>query len=289
LQDRSKVMDGKATKRLFRGAGSDISIAVRRVPWSAMAGIVLALAGGPSCGSSKLSSPTFDASTGVDGSTAVDASTAVDSSTDVDPGCAPAVLVGNTVLTTAVAGTGLESCSDGTLRRRDSMQCPWPATSPEPVCDHVYCTSDTDCPQSQSAYFPKGYCADALHLSGYCGCFTGCRQDTDCAPGSICVCGTVLGACVPAQCASNADCGAGFACVATAQGVTGGACNQTSNPDLPPITLFTCQRAADSCRGQADCADAGTGGIDAGNEIVRPACLFDGTRRACGSFCAYPP
>jgi Cys-rich repeat protein len=161
--------------------------------------------------------------------------------------------------------------------------------SSAPVCNPVNCTSDADCPAGTSAAFPNGYCAEAHHLSGLCGCFTACREDADCGPGAICECGNYLGQCVPARCATNADCGAGFACIATAQGVTGGACNQTSNAQSPPITLFVCQTAGDGCRSKADCTDASAADAAATREIESPACLFDGSRRACGLFCAYPP
>src|SRR4051794_26302470 len=254
-------MDEKAATWLFRRSRTDIWIAVgSRMWWWTVGFIVLAALSGPGCGS-KLSS------------------------TSVDSGCAPAAVAGNSpFLTAAGVDTGFDSCADGTLRRRAATQCPLPPTSPVPVCTDSQCTSDADCPQGQSAFFPKGYCTDAYQLKGYCGCYAGCREDADCAPGSICECGVVVGQCVPATCTTNADCGAGFDCVATAQGVADGTCNWTSNPPSPPLTEFVCQRIGDGCRNQADCADASTAGVSDAAAIVNAACLYDGTRRACGMF-----
>jgi len=191
-----------------------------------------------------------------------------------DPGC-------QIVLNPAGSDTGLESCTDGTLRRRAAVSCAVALTAADAGCA-ADCESPAYCATLTDQHSPKLYCVN-------CSCASGCLKDADCGPGSICECGTDFGTCIPAHCTTNAECGAGFACVATAQGVSGGACNQTSDAMYPPITLFVCQTAADSCRGQADCADAGVADDAGANEIDSPACLFDGTRRACGEFCAYPP
>jgi hypothetical protein len=174
-----------------------------------------------------------------------------------DPGC-------RLVLNQADAATGFESCSDGTTRRLAATMCPTErvaSTSPCMPMPHD-CASDSDCTMQ-----PLGYCATSRLLAGYCGCYYGCRQDSDCAAGSICECGVVVGQCVPATCRTNADCAAGRGCIATANSTTGSACGATRS--------FACQTANDQCASDADCA----GG----------ACLFDGTHRACGTGCPMHP
>jgi hypothetical protein len=270
-------MVGKAAKRLFSGGRTDIWIAVEyRVWWWTVGFLVLVALSGPGCSSSLASPTTVDPAVDSSVNSAVDS--AVDSG--ADSGCAP-------VLSQSGEDTGFETCTDGTLRRRAALQCPWPPMSPEPTCTLMStCASDAVCGDSGILPQPKGYCAEAHKLIGYCGCFGGCCQDADCGPGYLCECNLPFGQCVPAECETNADCGAGFACVATAQGTPGGKCNQVPEPPYPPLTLFVCQTAADSCRGQTDCAAAGTGDAGPG---ASPSCLFDGTRRACGVFCPGPP
>jgi len=186
--------------------------------------------------------------------------------------------------------TGFAMCTDGTKQRRAVVQCPLPPTSNPSNCppSNGDCASDAECTQGTSAIFPKGYCADAHDLRGYCGCYYGCRQDSDCAPGSICECGVVVGQCVPANCKTNTDCGEGFACVATFEG-TAGACNPVTNPFFPPLTRYVCQTAADQCQSDGDCSHVDAGPPVDARLLSHIVCLFDGTRRACGLACASPP
>jgi hypothetical protein len=268
-------MDGKAAKRLFRWSRSDIWVAVGyRVWWWTIGFIVLVAVSGPGCGSSLVSSDVVDSG----GNSPVDSGISpVDSGvgSTADSGCKP-------FLSQSGEDTGLDACANGNLQRRASIQCPWPTMSPVPVCTMSTCGSDAVCGGDGSAASPKGYCAEAHNLAGYCGCFSGCREDADCGPGLICECEVVpFGRCVPASCATNADCGAGFACVATVEGAAGGSCSATA---FPPPTLFVCQTAADTCRGPTDCGDA----TAAGGLSVGPTCLYDGTQRACGVICAPP-
>lgn len=177
-------------------------------------------------------------------------------------GCEP-------ILNQAMLDTGFESCDDGTKRRRAVLECPTEQTSPMSPCMDSNCTSDADCVDQ-----PGGYCANAHNLTGYCGCFYGCRNDSECDAGSICECGVVVGQCVPAACTTNQDCGSGFGCVATYEGAAGDPC--TDNP----ASSYVCQTAADECSSDMDCPGTGPN---------PGACFLDGDHRACGTICAQTP
>jgi len=194
------------------------------------------------------------------------------------------------ILNQGGADTGFAMCTDGRKQRRAAVECPLPPTSTPTTCppSNGACASDAECTQETSATFPKGYCADAHNLRGYCGCYYGCRQDSDCAAGSICECGVVVGQCVPANCKTNPDCGDGFGCVATFEG-TAGTCNPVTNPNIPPLTRYVCQTAADQCQRDDDCNHVDAGTPPDARLLSRVVCLFDGTRRACGLVCASPP
>ena len=258
-------MNGKAAKRLFGRDRPDIWIAVGHRAWGWTVGFfVLASLSGPGCGSSLVPPTGHDSDvdsivdSGVD--SGVDA--ADDSGIDAGVACVP-------YLDQSSRDTGLDTCTNGNLQRRASIQCSWSPPSPTPVCATSTCASDDDCPGFPPTQ-PKGYCAQAHNLAGYCGCFTGCHQDADCGPGWICECGVVpFNQCVMAQCTTNADCGAGFACVATAVSMPANPCSPASSH---PPTLFVCQTAADSCGGPTDCTGADT------------ICLYDGAQRVC-AFC----
>jgi hypothetical protein len=180
------------------------------------------------------------------------------------------------IVNTAGLDTGFEQCADGARRRRAAVECPasvTAATSPcRPDSGPADCTSDADCTMQ-----PHGYCATAHELTAYCGCYYGCRQDSDCAAGSICDCGDFIGQCVPATCTTNADCGPGLDCRATFAATAGASCTDV-NQTRP--TSYACQTAADQCHGSKECSDAGAS---------QGACLLDGARRACGQLCTVAP
>jgi hypothetical protein len=150
--------------------------------------------------------------------------------------------------------TGFEKCDDGTQRRRAAVQCPSPETSASDVCGPCVgpycCVTDADCNQE-----PNGFCANAHHLAGYCGCLFGCVQDSDCGAGSICQCGSpVLGFCTPATCVTNADCGPGFGCLVVVQssaddlGAGGAAARPAcSAADQFPGDGYACQTDGEEC------------------------------------------
>ncbi|HEV8244752.1 MAG TPA: hypothetical protein VGP93_03255 [Polyangiaceae bacterium] len=178
------------------------------------------------------------------------------------------------ILNQADLDTGFESCADGTKRRRATIDCPTERTSATSPCQQGFgpplCTSDAECSTE-----PLGYCANAHNLTGYCGCYYGCRRDSDCDAGSICECGVVVGRCVPATCTTNADCGAGFGCVGSASGSAA-----TCIVNQADAQSYTCQTAQDECRADEDCPS------DGNNEGL---CLVDGDHRVCGTLCALTP
>ena len=105
-----------------------------------------------------------------------DGATDGDGRVATDEGCQP-------ILNQAGLDTGFESCADGSKRRRAAILCPEERTSPSNPCQAIAgpysCKSDSDCLAQ-----PGGYCADAHQIVGYCGCYYGCRHDSDCDTGS---------------------------------------------------------------------------------------------------------
>jgi hypothetical protein len=178
------------------------------------------------------------------------------------------------ILNQANLDTGFENCDDGSKRRRAAVQCPEEKMiTPGPCASNPNCKEDADCNQQ-----PNGYCGEAHNLAGYCGCYYGCRQDSDCGAGSICECGVVVGRCISATCKTNADCGAGYGCVGTITGTAGTTCN-TTFPPLAPI--YVCQKAGDLCSGDKDCPNGGG--------ATQARCLYDGDHLACGLVCLPTP
>jgi len=208
----------------------------------------------------------------------------VDAGLDADVGSGNDALGANQplcqpVLNSAKLDTGLDSCDDGTTRRRTALVCPLPAmrSADAGASPPGPCAADTECGN-------QSICAEAHNLRGYSGCFSGCRQDSDCGAGSICVCGVVLGQCMPANCKTNADCGVGFGCLATGEGPAGG-CAVGMAVSTPNITRYVCQQAQDACFATKDCP----GGVppsqpDGGSSW--PACIYGGAKRVCGYACA---
>jgi hypothetical protein len=159
--------------------------------------------------------------------------------------------------------TGIDQCTDGTFRRRAAKRCPLPATTNDKTqCSSPSCDADSDCtPLGQDE--PVAICADAHHLQGYCGCWSGCREDADCGPGSICDCGGyAFGQCVPATCRVNSDCAEGLHCVRSALSDLGGGAGSGDGGEggrapcvvgYPPT--FVCQTPTDECRTNFDCGN----------------------------------
>lgn len=145
-------------------------------------------------------------------------------------------------------GNGYERCDGGPIHRPRVEQCasslPRPATKiAAPV--EGQCATDADCVD-----MPHGYCTTGVQAPGTI-CAYGCVEDSECGPGSICVCGDPVGRCVGSTCTSDADCGAGLRC------------QSYDSSHGCGIMRFACQTPQDTCDGDADCqggfCDAGSG------------------------------
>ncbi len=172
-------------------------------------------------------------------------------------------------------GGGWLRCDNGMLHRATMGTCPSSLPRPYPVSippgyagsadagvgaypAQLSCRQDSDC--TANAY---GHC-DWLHgqVSGsYCN--DGCVVDADCGAGKVCVCGSLVGQCAPALCATDADC-AGRLCG-----------DYVSSPGCGGMA-FACQTEADECAAGSDCTE-------------HPYCTLDASRgsRVCsGAVCA---
>jgi hypothetical protein len=96
---------------------------------------------------------------------------------------------------------------------------------------------------------------DTLELST--GCMFPCRDDTECFDNELCACTLFarphsdalveLGACHPAACKVDADCGPDRLCAAPVEPVP-------FAPELPStFNFFACSSPRDECRGNEDC------------------------------------
>jgi hypothetical protein len=179
---------------------------------------------------------------------------------------------------TSTADTGFDVCaSSWVARRRVAKACPLGPTTPDAnQCNPSYCSSDADCTQQ-----PHGFCSEVRHLAGYCGCYYGCMQDSDCAPGNICFCGTPVGHCVPTTCLDDSSCAAGSMCAsylapcdADAAVPYGGACTGAVNGCFAG---FACQNSADECLYDTDCP------------TDKARCDLRSGRRRCEPVCPGPP
>ncbi len=189
------------------------------------------------CGGSLEVSANGDAGDGGAGDGGIDATPLADASrhfTCEDP--TPVVIGG--------VDTGYDRCKGGTTRRRAVVACPsflpraGGGACPLGAQRPGFCNSDADCTKKAN-----GTC-DRLDTACVCG--YGCVHDSDCEePGSICVCGDLVGACVRSTCTTSATCGEGLECA-----------DYTHDPGCPG-RAFTCQTPADECFVDADCT-AGT-------------------------------
>ncbi|MBK7586115.1 MAG: ferritin-like domain-containing protein [Myxococcales bacterium] len=133
----------------------------------------------------------------------------------------------------------LSMCSEGTIHRTATAQCPNSLPRPE-TCTPTgggssECSADTDCTAK-----PHGLCGVKQQVVD-CVCFYGCVTDADCDAGSVCVCGQPAGYCFTASCATDADCGAGALCAQARLEKCGS-------------FGFRCQRGGDQCAQDSDCA-----------------------------------
>lgn len=172
--------------------------------------------------------------------------------------------------------TGFDLCDAfWGARRRVARACPLgPLTADPHQCEPSVCSSDQDCTRSA-----HGLCADSHHLAGYCGCYYGCMQDSDCGPGSVCFCGDPVGRCVPSNCTDDSACGSGQLCASYLA-----ACIPGTGPDAACtggvngcFSGFACQNAADECLHDADCLPNNA------------RCELQNGHRVCAPECPGPP
>jgi hypothetical protein len=129
-----------------------------------------------------------------------------------------------------VAGGGYLVCDDHSLRIGERSACPTtlPREAPTEPLFFEECALDVDCTASA-----HGFCA-------YGQCKYGCVSDDECGENELCFCGADVGACVHADCRSDADCPADYPC--------------TGNlPFGTDVAGFLCQTPIDTCQSDYDC------------------------------------
>jgi hypothetical protein len=142
--------------------------------------------------------------------------------------------------------TGYVECTGGWIHRPERRECasilPRPGQVVPPRDGGVGgCSNDLDC-----SSVLHGWCAPVTGVSPpfmNTSCNSGCVRDEECAPGQICLCGDPVGRCIPASCATDADCG-DAKCASSYSGTSCG----SSGP-----TGFACQQPADACTAAGDC------------------------------------
>lgn len=140
--------------------------------------------------------------------------------------------------------SGYLKCADGTIHRAEKVACSGGTFA---ACQgneaSLGCLSDADCGTG------NGKCAhlDSPDVGTYCGCVFSCTTDDDCGEGTICACdGVVQGnytwpTCVPAACATDADCAYGE-------------CGISSYADGCGFDVeLACRTPGDPCRTDSQC------------------------------------
>ena len=151
---------------------------------------------------------------------------------------------------------GLERCESGMLHRPAAGSCgtgpPWPTGGvPDPFPNGAGsvglgdgCREDSDC-----TAMAHGYCAVILRSGpepSESNCTYACSSDADCAAGYLCACGETVSTCVPADCATDADCG-DMPCILLPSVVT---CGQPAQPK------FSCGRVGQECAADSQCPES---------------------------------
>jgi hypothetical protein len=141
-------------------------------------------------------------------------------------------------------GGGYAECA-GVVTRQEPGSCeqtPEPPSCELPDAEEyvgdcisdAHCSAGATCRQTQSA--------------DICVCEQSCVADEDCGAGEICLCGAAYGGrnkCIPADCASNAECG-DLSCQVSKDG-----CNTFQYPRA------ACRSRSDACQTDADCGATG--------------------------------
>lgn len=144
------------------------------------------------------------------------------------------------------AATGFEQRADGLVHRVRALACentlPRSGFNFGELTNSV-CDTDGDC-----AALKFGYCdaVDVRNGPSTSKCFSGCVEDADCDAGQICHCGSGIGNCVAATCATDADCD-GELC-ALVEDLD--RCDDRSRHSRQ----FACTTPADACVFSKDCA-----------------------------------
>ncbi len=103
------------------------------------------------------------------------------------------------------------------------------------------CFYDSDCTASAYGSCQQGS-NEGAGFSSYCS--YGCAIDDDCDEGFVCECSSPAGRCVPANCATDADCPTGEACA-----------RYEYDDGCGPTVGYACTSPEDSCRFTSDCAE----------------------------------
>lgn len=144
--------------------------------------------------------------------------------------------------------TGFVRCSEGFRHRSRAIECPSAlprAGEREPGTWGIHgiedeCSKDTDC----SGTHPYCESTTSIELAGFANvCRDGCVTDSECGSGQICECGDPVGHCVRALCREDGDCAPGSLCVGT-----------DTSKGCGTDTGYACAVAADSCLSDQDCA-----------------------------------
>ncbi len=178
------------------------------------------------------------------------------------------------ILDAAGAATGYERCEDGSIHRVSAVATSSAIEGESCLGTEEYlgCTTDADC----EAYGSPGSVARCLHQdyieiggrtnpdaypdSGMsaqdgCTCAFSCATDADCGDGYACVPADIVttdktwASCEPATCTTDADC-------------AGGECGIASyNNGCGYETTQACRETSDTCRSDADCTDGAGCGV----------------------------
>ena len=181
---------------------------------------------------------------------------------------------------------GATQCQAGSfIHRTEALGCALPAHDPDDLPPDageepsfngdLECNQDKDCPDD-------GYCVRWFYYDGDDAnhqCITPCATDADCGAGNACVCMPRehnvshemigLGLCVPATCLSDSDCGVGRFCRSPLEPAS---CLH----DRRFPTGLSCQSAADECSGLEEC-------VQTGADEYFTACVKVGDALACDS------
>jgi hypothetical protein len=162
--------------------------------------------------------------------------------------------------------TSLVRCTNGVVHRPAAIECPNRLAQRAADASNVMpCDPDESCPQegtcqtdADCAGVPYGSCQSFGQLARF-DCVAGCVTDADCGAGEACVCGPVIGQCIQASCRTDDDCG-GYQC-AQFYDLFGIGCGE-------PMQL-ACQTPDDQCRSTSDCSAGDFGNCSAADGTWR--------------------